>query len=286
MRNEAMINEVVINEVSLPIKELDGKRVVSFKDIDLVHGRPDGTARRNFNSNQKHFIQNEDYYVVNQGNSSMYEFRTIEKIPPKGITLLTESGYLMIVKSFTDDKAWEVQRKLVNSYFKLKEVQHDLSEELSVDMLSLYQTVLDLSNNFKVMCNQVNSMGNAFNDQFEEFKRVIQQLGSLSLPVKRDPLKIEEITAINVSDPIRDTIKPLAELYHDKSVGYNNTYRKVYAAMEVDWKRRQSRYRNVNGNKNRPSKMHLLEEDTKLLIMFNTTVNKLIEAFTEVSYND
>jgi len=32
-----------------------------------------------------------------------------------------ESGYLMLVKSFTDDLAWKVQRQLVNAYFRTKE---------------------------------------------------------------------------------------------------------------------------------------------------------------------
>ncbi|MFW6030263.1 MAG: hypothetical protein ACOCRO_08430, partial [Halanaerobiales bacterium] len=31
-------------------------------------------------------------------------------------------GYLMLVKSFTDDLAWRVQRELINSYFKSKEM--------------------------------------------------------------------------------------------------------------------------------------------------------------------
>mgnify|MGYP001623778949 FL=1 len=34
------------------------------------------------------------------------------------ITLISESGYLMLVKSFTDDLAWTVQRQLVDSYFR------------------------------------------------------------------------------------------------------------------------------------------------------------------------
>lgn len=34
--------------------------------------------------------------------------------------LLTESGYLMIVKTFSDDLSWQVQRQLVNAYFKAK----------------------------------------------------------------------------------------------------------------------------------------------------------------------
>ena len=37
------------------------------------------------------------------------------------ITFITESGYLMLVKSFTDELSWNVQRMLVNSYFNYKE---------------------------------------------------------------------------------------------------------------------------------------------------------------------
>jgi hypothetical protein len=44
-------------------------------------------------------------------------------IPSKSnreIMLITETGYLMLVKSFKDDLAWAVQRALVTSYFKGK----------------------------------------------------------------------------------------------------------------------------------------------------------------------
>ena len=38
------------------IKEWHGKRVITFKDIDTVHQRPEGTARKRFNDNRKHFV--------------------------------------------------------------------------------------------------------------------------------------------------------------------------------------------------------------------------------------
>lgn len=38
---------------------------------------------------------------------------------PNGLTLVTESGYLLLVKSFTDDLAWQIQKQLVNAYFKV-----------------------------------------------------------------------------------------------------------------------------------------------------------------------
>lgn len=33
----------------------------------------------------------------------------------------------MLVKSFTDNLAWEVQRTLINSYFRIKEVENGYS---------------------------------------------------------------------------------------------------------------------------------------------------------------
>lgn len=115
------MNTITINGYELPIKEYHEQRVVTFKDIDLVHGRPEGTARKRFNDNKNHFIEGEDFYIVNQPS----EIRTLGFERPQGgvpefIILITESGYLMLVKSFTDDLAWSVQRQLVNSYFRLK----------------------------------------------------------------------------------------------------------------------------------------------------------------------
>lgn len=103
-----------INDTELAVKVYQNFRVVTFKDIDTVHQRPEGTARRNFNTNKKHFIEGEDYFVRNSSEAKS-EF---DLVAPNGLVLLTESGYLMLVKSFTDDLAWDVQRKLVKSYFR------------------------------------------------------------------------------------------------------------------------------------------------------------------------
>ena len=112
------MNELqTINNVALTVKDHQGVRVVAFKDIDAVHGRPDGTARKRFNDNRDHFIEGEDYFKI-----CASEFRThwdgLSAKATEDVTLITESGYLMLVKSFTDDLAWKVQRELVNSYFR------------------------------------------------------------------------------------------------------------------------------------------------------------------------
>lgn len=111
---------IKIGDVGIEVKVFKGKRVVTFKDIDRVHRRSDGTARKRFNDNQERFIAEDDYYFVKPKEVEMSEIRTSE-INNAGTYLITESGYLMLVKSFTDDLAWEVQRKLVNFYFRVNE---------------------------------------------------------------------------------------------------------------------------------------------------------------------
>lgn len=111
-------NSITINKTEVSVKEYQGNRVVTFKDIDTVHGRPNGTARKRFNDNKEHFIEGVDFYKI-----SPSEFRTaigdMDKRQSQDVTLITESGYLMLVKSFTDDLAWDVQRQLVNTYFRV-----------------------------------------------------------------------------------------------------------------------------------------------------------------------
>lgn len=120
-------NVVKINNHNLEVKEFKNQRVVTFQDIDRVHERPDGTAKRNFSENKERFIENVDYFMARPSNFGKYEFRTLE-IPNRGLTLITESGYLMLVKSLTDDLAWKVQRQLVNNYFRGKQLVNTLNE--------------------------------------------------------------------------------------------------------------------------------------------------------------
>ena len=113
----------LINDVPLKIKKYNGQRVVTFRDIDTVHNRPEGTAGRNFRKNREHFIENEDYFIVNQADEiRRLGITRVQGGTPSSVILITESGYLMLVKSFTDDLAWSVQRQLVKSYFRAKEL--------------------------------------------------------------------------------------------------------------------------------------------------------------------
>ncbi|HRE54708.1 MAG TPA: ORF6N domain-containing protein [Candidatus Competibacter sp.] len=113
----------ITNEVEIPYLTYQGQPVVTLAQIDRVHSRPEGTAGRNFRVNKEHFIENEDYFALSQSDmEAIDEFRP--SMNPKGILLITESGYLMLVKSFTDKLAWQIQRQLVKLYFRVKEMAH------------------------------------------------------------------------------------------------------------------------------------------------------------------
>lgn len=126
------MNKVLdIKHIILNPKEYNGQRVVTFKDIDEVHGRTEGTARKRFADNKDKFIEGVDYFV-RKTDEAKKEFGITA---PNGLHLITETGYLMLVKSFTDDLAWAVQRELVNHYFKKKETEKpQYKREMVVDI--------------------------------------------------------------------------------------------------------------------------------------------------------
>ncbi|MDQ7880484.1 ORF6N domain-containing protein [Atlantibacter hermannii] len=115
------MNTVTINNKQLPAVEYRGQRVVTFAMIDEVHNRPQDTARAAFNRNREHFIAGVDYEELGSDvlRTDLPQ-GTFSKFAPSGIVLF-ESGYLMLTKPFNDPLSWQVQRELVNSYFRTRE---------------------------------------------------------------------------------------------------------------------------------------------------------------------
>lgn len=170
------MNEIIkINNHDVTVKEYKGQRVVTFKDIDMVHERPDGTAKRNFNDNKKHFIEGEDFFAIPYS-----EFCTeFVPNPPKGgnpnvpVNLMAEQGYLMLVKSLTDDLAWKVQRELVNGYFRAKKAKSAIEElqelqsrailEVNEKVGEVENRITRLENNMTITHEQIQVIKNRVN---------------------------------------------------------------------------------------------------------------------------
>ncbi|PRR70879.1 ORF6C domain-containing protein [Clostridium thermopalmarium] len=178
---------VKINDHDLQIKVFNNQRVVTFKDIDKVHERSEGTAGRNFRENKEHFIEGTDYFFVKPADIQTDEIRRSE-INNSGTYLITESGYLMLVKSFTDDLAWKVQRQLVNTYFRAKDLNpyKGLSKELQAIFLidkktqEIEERVDKLENKMTIDYSQQEEI------RTKATQRVIQVLGGKDVPAYKE----------------------------------------------------------------------------------------------------
>jgi len=126
------IAPIIIGKTEITPIFYQEQAVITLAMMDKVHSRAEGTARRNFNENHNRLVEGEDYFRLSKYDmESMDEFRTSAN--PKGILLFTESGYLLLVKSFTDELAWQIQRQLVKAYFavKLQTSQFPIPQTLS-----------------------------------------------------------------------------------------------------------------------------------------------------------
>lgn len=118
------MNELItINNTQVEVKEYEGLRVVTAWDIAKVHDREVREINQNFNYIKEKLILNEDYFLISKNEISESKILIQDFIPNnvKEIPLFTESGYLMLVKTFTDDLSWDIQRQLVKTYFRFKE---------------------------------------------------------------------------------------------------------------------------------------------------------------------
>ena len=112
-------SQVVINNHQMPVLVYNNQRVVTFAMIDQVHQRPTGTAGRNFRENRKHFIEGDDFYTLDSNSLDVFrrDYLGVFGDSAQHSIVLTQMGYLMVVKSLKDDLAWQVQRQLVTGYF-------------------------------------------------------------------------------------------------------------------------------------------------------------------------
>lgn len=142
---------VKINNNDVMVKEFQGQRVVTAWDIAKVHEREVNDVTKNFNNNRSKFILGEDYFLINRTEISERKISIQEFIPNnvKEIPLFTESGYLMLVKTFTDDLSWRVQRELVKGYFIAKEVIKPLTP--AEQLLAQAKVMVDMENRLNIL---------------------------------------------------------------------------------------------------------------------------------------
>lgn len=215
------MQSMTVQGTDIQIKEYQGKRVVTFKDIDAVHQRPEGTARKRFNDNKQRFISGVDFFKVRCSEVRPFFGQTLPNgfNPNADIVLVTQQGYTMLTKSLTDDLAWAVQRELVNNYFNKPDTPDisSLSPQTQA-MLSQTQAIIKL----ELRQNQQAEELEKVNADLQEFKQDIPLLG------------VEEI---KVSNAVKKKGVDCLGGKQSAAYGDNSIRGKVYADIHRQLKR-------------------------------------------------
>lgn len=257
---------ITIGNTQFTAKTLDGKPVLTFRDIDTIHHRPDGTAKRNFKTNRQRFIEGEDFFKVPYGEVGTNFVPTPNGMNPNAeITLFTESGYLMIVKSFTDDWAWEVQRKLVKTYFRAKELAAEKPKPMSTN--DLFELQVKINREYEIKLN-------ALEERAENTDRKISTITDVLAAPPTDEERWRDV--------MNRKVRAMCEEY---GLNYHTTIGDMYAELErrahVNLAIRQKNLRErmrLGGAKyaqrEAVSKLVVISQDAKLRYIYEAIVRE------------
>ena len=130
-----MYDMITINNKEIKVKEYNGERVITAWDIAKIHEKDVNEITKNFNRNRETFDLNEDYFILNKEEFSE-RLKIVQDFIPnnvKEIIVFTQSGYLLLAKTFSDKLSWKIQKELIKAYFKLKELKEKVeSGELKI----------------------------------------------------------------------------------------------------------------------------------------------------------
>lgn len=107
---EEMGEVIAIDGIGIQIREHSGQRVLTLRDIDVVHKRTAGTAGRYFNQNKTRFREKKDYFLLKDQKSL-----SAEKV-------FTGSGYELLTGCYlATERDMKVQKEVIDTYFTVAE---------------------------------------------------------------------------------------------------------------------------------------------------------------------
>lgn len=107
----------------------ESKKCISDKTVAEIHNQAEREIRRRVSDNIKRFTENVDYIDLKQrvGESHTLELLLNLGYAKQSITqaehiyILSERGYVKLIKIMDTDLAWEIHDKLMDEYFELRE---------------------------------------------------------------------------------------------------------------------------------------------------------------------
>lgn len=120
--------------------EYENIRVLTTQQIAEAYGTEPKVISNNFNRNKERYTEGK-HFICLEG-SELRDFKTNHQFEESSrinkLYLWTEKGAFLHAKSLNTDTAWEVYDRLVETYFRVKQI---VSEELSPQMQLIMQMV-------------------------------------------------------------------------------------------------------------------------------------------------
>lgn len=113
-----------VNVEDLQVIEWQGQRVLTTVQLAAVYGCEPSQIQQNFFNNKDRFTENKHYFKVEGEGLKNLQLENIElqiSDMARSLYLWTERGSLYHCKMLNTDMAWEVQEKLVDFYYNVKE---------------------------------------------------------------------------------------------------------------------------------------------------------------------
>ena len=216
----SLANITTINGKNYVVKNYQGLAVLTLKDIDHFHDYMDGSSSRLFEISQMALVENEDFFVVSKKDLGT-DFVTYFKLDSKDTTgvLLTLTGYLMLCKSMTDKRSFDISKELLKVYFKANTPQ--MSEEHirpfieSINVvrnenhyiLKMLETLNTGFDQLKVALTPkivettaINEINEWSDKAFAKIREISRALGVYDRDVLREICKDERFNGINFTD--------------------------------------------------------------------------------------
>lgn len=119
----------------LSVIEYQGIRVLTTQRLAEAYETDSKIISNNFNRNKERYIEGKHYICL--GGEDKRSFLNNHQIDDglknaNKIYLWTEKGALLHAKSLNTDIAWEVYDKLVESYFRVRQIADDLSPQMKM----------------------------------------------------------------------------------------------------------------------------------------------------------
>ena len=183
----------------IPI-EHKNQRVLTTQQLADGYGATTDQIKQNYSNNKARYISEIHYFILEGEELKVFknEVENFDLAPTVNkIFLWTENGALLHAKSLNTDKAWKVYQHLVDTYFRVKELQKPMTIE---DMIILQaQSVKELKSQVNQLSTQITDMRNGM---------------------------------VDIDTPLRTQFNDLVrKAAKDNGLQYNNLYKEIYTLL-------------------------------------------------------